>query len=182
MRISKVALVLILIALAAPVFGQSVEEEYQKAIKGGNLGWKSSTAPGYEDLGPTGSWWRNQTYVVRLALTTDQQKRMDGVFQQSRLRLIDLTASLDKEEAILEPMLQADVLDELKVSAQIDKVANARAELEKANAKMLLGIRLVLTPEQWTKLNSSKLGGYYDELNKADLKARVKGRSVTPKF
>jgi hypothetical protein len=38
--------------------------------------------------------------------------------------------------------------------AQIDKVADARADLEKANAKMLLGIRGVLTPDQWTKLRT----------------------------
>jgi Spy/CpxP family protein refolding chaperone len=181
MRISKVALVFVWTALAAPVFGQNVEEEFQKALKGANVGWKSSTAPGYENLGPSGTWWRNQAYVTRLSLTADQQKRMDDVFQQTRIRLIDLTASLDKEEAILEPMLQATVLDELKVSAQIDKVANARAELEKANAKRLLGIRLVLTPEQWTMLNSSKLGGYIDALNKADWKVRAKTQAVSPK-
>jgi hypothetical protein len=33
-------------------------------------------------------------------------------------------------------------------------VAQARAELEKANARMLLGIRRVLTPDQWKKLQA----------------------------
>jgi len=42
-----------------------------------------------------------------------------------------------------------------------DKVADARAALEKANARMLLGIRQVLTPEQWSMLNVSNkwIGG-----------------------
>jgi len=31
-------------------------------------------------------------------------------------------------------------------------VAQTRAELEKANARMLLGIRRVLNPDQWKKL------------------------------
>ena len=49
-------------------------------------------------------------------------------------------------------MLEVDRPDEAKVLAQIDRVAQDRAELEKANARMLLGLRNVLTPEQWKKL------------------------------
>ena len=97
---------------------------------------------------------------------------MDDVFQQSRIKLIDLTATLDKEEAILEPLMKAERLDEIKVGMQIDKVADARAELEKANARMLLGIRVVLTPEQWAKLNSSKIGFYYSSTGKAIYKSK----------
>jgi Spy/CpxP family protein refolding chaperone len=92
--------------------------------------------------------------VQKLALTADQQKRMDDIFQQNRLRLIDLNASLQKEEAIMEPLVSADQPDEPKILAQIDRVAQARAELEKANARLLLGIRRVLTPEHWKKLQA----------------------------
>ncbi len=56
----------------------------------------------------------------------------------------------------MEPMLAANPPDTNKVLAQIDKTAQARAELEKANAKMLLGIRNVLTPDQWTKLQTEQ--------------------------
>ena len=38
-------------------------------------------------------WWRQPGLVERLGLSADQQKRMDDVFQQNRVRLIDLTAS-----------------------------------------------------------------------------------------
>ena len=38
--------------------------------------------------------------------------------------------------------------------AQIDKVAQARAELEKANARFLLALRAKLTPEQWKALQA----------------------------
>jgi len=99
--------------------------------------------------GRGGRWWVNPQVAARLGLTPDQQKKMDEVFQQSRLNLIDLSAALDKEEAVLEPMVEADQPDAPKIRAQIDRIAQARAELEKANANMLLGIRLILTPEQW---------------------------------
>jgi Spy/CpxP family protein refolding chaperone len=113
-------------------------------MQGDGMGFRS---------GPRGMWWKDANVVQQLNLTPEQIKRMDGIFEQSRLQLIDLRANLQKQEIMLEPMLSANPVDAAKASAQIDKVAQARADLEKSNAKMLLGIRGVLTPEQWTKLN-----------------------------
>lgn len=104
--------------------------------------------------GPPGRWWNNPDMAQKLGLTAEQQKRMDEIFQQHRLKLIDLNASLQREEAILEPLVEADQPDESKIVAQIDRVAQSRAELEKANARMLLGIRRVLNPDQWKKLQA----------------------------
>jgi len=105
-------------------------------------------------IAPSGMWWRSPMVVQRLTLTPEQTKKMDGIFEQSRLQLIDLKANVEKQNAILEPLLSANPPDTTKAMAQIDKVAEARAELEKADAKMLLGIRGVLTPDQWTKLHA----------------------------
>jgi Spy/CpxP family protein refolding chaperone len=90
--------------------------------------------------------------VQKLAINSDQQKRIEEIFQQHRLKLVDLDAALRKEEITLEPLMSADSPDETKTVAQIDKVAQARAELEKANARFLFAIRRVLTPDQWKKL------------------------------
>ena len=105
-------------------------------------------------VGPPGMWWKNPDIVQKLTLTADQQKRMDDIFQQTRLQLIDLKANVEKQEVLLEPMLSANPPDTNKVLAQIDHVASARAELEKANARMLLNIRGVLSSDQWTKLQA----------------------------
>lgn len=150
MRILTIAFLFTLTAPAIPAKAQ----DKLNTVGVGNV-WKKEV--GWQGFGPSGTWWRNQRYITMLSLTTDQQKKMDDVFQQSRIRLIDLTATLDKEEAILEPLMKTDRLDEIKVATQIDKVADARAELEKTNARMLLGIRQVLTPEQWVTLSSTKL-------------------------
>jgi Spy/CpxP family protein refolding chaperone len=107
-------------------------------------------------IAPPGMWWKNPDIVQKLSLTADQQKRMDDIFQQSRLQLIDLKANVEKQEVILEPMLSANPPDTNKVLGQIDHVASARAELEKANARMLLGIRGVLSADQWTKLQAEQ--------------------------
>ncbi len=110
-------------------------------------------------IAPAGIWWRSPMVVQRIALTPDQTKKMDGIFEQSRLQLIDLKANVEKQNAMLEPLLSANPPDTTKAMAQIDKVAEARAELEKADAKMLLGIRGVLTPDQWTKLHQGRGAG-----------------------
>jgi Spy/CpxP family protein refolding chaperone len=105
-------------------------------------------------LGPHGRWWNNPDYVQKLGLSGDQQKRMEAVFEQNRPGLMDLLSGVRKEEMAMEPLLSADQPDEAKVLAQIDNVAQARAQLEKANARMLLGLRRILTTEQWKTLQA----------------------------
>jgi Spy/CpxP family protein refolding chaperone len=103
-------------------------------------------------------WWKDPEVAQQLNLTPEQVKKMDTIFEQSKLQLIDLRANVEKQEVLLEPLISANPVDTAKASAQIDKVANARADLEKSSAKMLLGIRGVLTPDQWTKLNEHHHG------------------------
>jgi Spy/CpxP family protein refolding chaperone len=105
-------------------------------------------------MGPHGRWWNNPETAQKVGLSADQQKKMDDIFLQSRLKLIDEHAAVEKEEAILEPLLSAEQPDESRILAQIDKVAQSRAELEKANARMLLGLRGVLTTAQWKTLQT----------------------------
>ncbi|MES2391753.1 MAG: Spy/CpxP family protein refolding chaperone [Acidobacteriota bacterium] len=99
------------------------------------------------------TWWKNPEMAQRLALTPDQTKRIDDLFVQSKVKLIHMHASLEEEEFLLGPLMDANPVDQAKAGAQIDKIADTRAELEKTNAKMLLGIRAVLSAEQWTKLH-----------------------------
>jgi Spy/CpxP family protein refolding chaperone len=107
---------------------------------------------------PFGMWWKNPEVATRLGLTAEQQKRIGDMFLQSRLQLIHLHASLQEEQLMLEPLLDAAPFDEAKAEAQIDKIADTRADLEKTNAKMLLNIRGVLTADQWTKLRNHPHG------------------------
>jgi len=105
-----------------------------------------------------GMWWRIPEVVSRIGLTPEQTKHIDEIFLQSRVQLIDLHASLEKEELMLEPLMDANPVDQAKALAQIGKIADTRAELEKTNAKMLLGIRAVLNADQWTKLRDRHRG------------------------
>ena len=101
-----------------------------------------------------GKWWTNPMVIRRLTLSAEQQRKLEDIFQQSRLKLIDLTAALQKEEAILDPLLADEHPQEAKVFAQIDRVADARAALEKTNSRMLFAFRSTLSSEQWIALQS----------------------------
>jgi Spy/CpxP family protein refolding chaperone len=100
-------------------------------------------------------WWKNSVTSQYLGLTGDQQRKMDDVLQQFRSRLTTANLELQRQELGMEPLVSAEPLDEAKITAQIDRVAEARAELEKTNGRMLLGIRRLLTPDQWVKLNQA---------------------------
>jgi Spy/CpxP family protein refolding chaperone len=107
-------------------------------------------------MGAHGRFWNNPRIVEKLKLTDVQRKEFDGIFLQHREKLIDLRASLQKAELALEPLVSDAQPNENKILAQIDKVAQARAELEKANAAFLLAIRRKLTAEQWTQLQAER--------------------------
>jgi Spy/CpxP family protein refolding chaperone len=92
--------------------------------------------------------------VEKLKLTDDQRKGMDQILLQHRETLIDLRGNVEKAELSMEPLMKADQPNENSILAQIDKVAQARAELEKANARFLLAIRSKLTPDQWKQLQA----------------------------
>jgi Spy/CpxP family protein refolding chaperone len=102
---------------------------------------------GGEDI--HGRWWNNPKVVEKLKLIDDQRKGFDGILLQHRETLIDLRGNVEKAELAMEPLMRDDQPNEAKILSQIDKVAQARAELEKANARYLLAIRSKLTPEQW---------------------------------
>jgi Spy/CpxP family protein refolding chaperone len=100
-------------------------------------------------FGGQGRWWNNPKIIEKLKLTDAQRKSMDDILLSHRETLIDLKGSLEKAELMLEPLMKEDQPNEAKILAGIDKVASARAELEKANARFLLAIRGKLTPDQW---------------------------------
>ena len=102
--------------------------------------------------GGHGRWWNNPKIVERLKLTDAQRKSFDEILLAHREKLVDLRGSLEKAELELEPLMGDDQPNETRIVVQIDKVAQARAELEKANARFLLAIRSQLTPEQWKKV------------------------------
>lgn len=101
-----------------------------------------------------GAWWMNPNLVSRLGLTDDQKSKIQKAFENHRQNLSDESSQLDKQEAQLAAQLAADPVDHNAVLSQIDHVAQARADLERANSAMTLEMREVLTAAQWQQLQS----------------------------
>lgn len=119
----------------------------------GGPGFSSHRPPMEKAMrGEHGRWWNNPKLVEKLKLTDDQRKAMDQIFQEHREKLVDLRGEVQKAEIEMDPLVRADQPNESAVMAQIDKVAQARAELEKANARFLFALRAKLTPEQWKQV------------------------------
>jgi len=121
-----------------------------------NGGPTGSTMRGGLQLGPPGRWWDDEGFARGFGLRVDQQRRMDAIFEANRDLLISSYQHLKQEERALQAATRGMRLEESKIFEQIDRVAQARAALEKANAHMLLNIRMEMTPEQVARLDERR--------------------------
>jgi Spy/CpxP family protein refolding chaperone len=104
-------------------------------------------------LGLSGRWWDDHGTARKLRLNSDQQTRMDGIFEANKPALTNLYANLQHEEGSLAGLSHADLQDESKVFAAIDRVSHARSDLEKQYAHTLLQLRQQLDPQQLDALD-----------------------------
>ena len=123
---------------------------------GGTTRATTSTLPGGLQLGPPGRWWDDAQFAGELHLRAEQQTRMDGIFARSKADLFARYSALRDEEHQLASLTRGTRIDEAVLFAHIDRVSKARAELEKANAHMLLQLRQELTPDQVTTLDAHR--------------------------
>ena len=101
-----------------------------------------------------GKWWKNSQIVKQLKLKESQVAQIEQVFMSHQNKLNSSKVELEKRELQLKTLMQADPMQEVQVQKAIEQVAMARAELEKANAFMMLSIRKNLSKEQWNKLDT----------------------------
>ena len=104
-------------------------------------------------LGLTGRWWDDHGTSKKLNLSSDQQRRMDTVFETNWPTITNLYTNLQREQIGLANLSRADLQDETKVFAAIDRVSQARTNLEKEYAHTFLQIRQQLDPQQLDALD-----------------------------
>ena len=108
-----------------------------------------------DELGlPPGEFCLNPKIVAYAEITSDQVHRLAESYLYGTLKLIQLDANLDMEAAKLEPMLAAPSVDSNAAIAQLDRIADSRAAVDKADARLAFGLRAVLTPTQLDKLRT----------------------------
>lgn len=154
-----VAVQLSLVALGLMMVAGAVSAQAQPGQRMAQMQRRPPMERAFGMVGAQGRWWNNPRIVDVLKLSEAQREAMDNILLEHRGNLIDLRASLEKAELAMEPLLNADQPNETQILAQIDKVAQARAELEKANARFLLALRGKLTPEQWKQVQDFRNNG-----------------------
>lgn len=120
-------------------------------MRGGGGGSASSSSSGM-----AGRWWDNKGFARSLGLNGDQQKRMDHVFSQNRDTLQQRYDAFVKQQAKLDTMKRNSQASESELFTEIQRTAQARAELEQAYTHMQLQIKGELTPDQVNKLETQK--------------------------
>jgi Spy/CpxP family protein refolding chaperone len=106
-------------------------------------------------LGPPERWWDDKSFARNLKLRPDQQARMDAIFEQNRPALLASLGSVRQAEAQMQELSKSATPDQDALFAQIDRVSQARAELEKTHTRMLLQIRKEMDPDQIKQLEKS---------------------------
>jgi Spy/CpxP family protein refolding chaperone len=101
-----------------------------------------------------GKWWQDSEVAKKLQLTDGQISQLDQIFYQHRLKLIDDSAEMEKEDLKLQNLLDADTPDEGQVNSQVDDVLAARGKLEREFTSMNLDTRKVLSLQQWRQLKA----------------------------
>jgi Spy/CpxP family protein refolding chaperone len=101
-----------------------------------------------------GNWWKNSELAEKLKLTDQQKQQLEQTFLDYRLKLVDLHADVERQELRLQPLMDADQVNEGQISSQLDALVAARGKLEKTNAMMNVAMRKVLTVDQWKQLRT----------------------------
>jgi Spy/CpxP family protein refolding chaperone len=107
--------------------------------------------------GMMGQWWKNPELAQKVGLSDDQTAKLDKISYESKLQMIDLRATLEKEQLMLGQQLQADQPNKDEVLGQVDKVSQARAAVARARVQTMLSTRSVLTADQWKKLKAARM-------------------------
>jgi Spy/CpxP family protein refolding chaperone len=99
-----------------------------------------------------GAWWTNTALMTRLGFTDDQKAKIERTFATHRPTLELNRATLEKEEAQLARLMEAEPFDRNAALSQTYRVIQARSDMERSNALMTLEMREYLTRAQWMQL------------------------------
>ena len=101
---------------------------------------------------PPGKWWQRPEVIRQLALTTDQQDKLDEIFRGAANGLIDAKADVEKLQVALRGELDRQQVrrqDVLRIAGQL---SDARGRLFERELTMLMDMRAVLNDQQWQRV------------------------------
>jgi len=103
---------------------------------------------------PPWKWWRRPEIVSQLALTEDQQNRLDAIFRAAAGDLIDLRAEVEKANIVLRGELDQPQLNRANIHRIAAHLSEARGRLFERELSMLVDMRAVLSDQQWNRMRA----------------------------
>lgn len=97
-------------------------------------------------------WWKNGAIITRLNLSTEEIKKLDDAFIESRRNMLEIKGRVDAERFELEELLSRPEFDAATIRKQNRKMESARSELAAQRFEFLLKSREVLGHERFQKL------------------------------
>jgi Spy/CpxP family protein refolding chaperone len=98
---------------------------------------------------------RRPEIVTQLALTEDQQNKLETIFRTSANDLIDLKGEVEKQNIALRGELDQPQLDRKSIRAAAARLSEARSKLFERELMLLVDMRSVLTESQWNRMRTA---------------------------
>ena len=101
---------------------------------------------------PAGKWWKDPHIAKELQLTAGDVKQLDKLFVKSRRQMIDLKNRVEKEQFEYQNLMESKTLDEAAVNRQLQKLEQARSELNEERSRFVVAVRKILGSDRFQRL------------------------------
>ncbi len=101
---------------------------------------------------PLKKWWESPTISSELKLTEEEKEALNKLLVDTKSKLIDLKAQIEKADLKLREMFESEKIDENAVIAQFDQLQKAKSEFMKERFLYMLGVRKILGLERFKLL------------------------------
>jgi Spy/CpxP family protein refolding chaperone len=83
-----------------------------------------------------------------LKLTDAQVESLEGLAGETRKKLVDLHAEIQKSEIEIQSLIRSESGDLARINRHIEAASKARARIQEERIALLFDVRKILTPEQ----------------------------------
>ncbi len=104
---------------------------------------------------PSGKWWYNKKVVKNLNLTSNEVRQLDGLYEDSHRKLIDLKSAVKREQFELDTLLGKEPVDDAKVRKQFKRLETARTDLANERLGFVIRVREIIGADRFQQLKTS---------------------------
>jgi Spy/CpxP family protein refolding chaperone len=104
---------------------------------------------------PSGKWWYNPKIQKNLNLSQKEVGKLDGLFANSRRKLIKIKSEVEKEQFELDQLLSQKKENDKAVKKQFQKLEKARNNLANERLEFVIGVRNILGSERFQQLKTN---------------------------